>query len=73
MCLAIPSKVLQIENGKAELDVMGEKSVARLDPTNSVKPTVGDWVIVQFGMVTRVIDEKSARESLKEWESLAEL
>ena len=73
MCLAVPSKVLEVKNGKAVLDVMGDKSMVSLDPSNSVRPSPGDWVIVQFGMVTRIIDEKSAKESLKEWESLADL
>lgn len=73
MCLAVPSKVIGFRENMVELDVMGERSFARIDPTNSVKPSLGDWVIVQFGMVTQVIDEKSARQSLKEWESLAGL
>lgn len=67
MCLAVPAKVTGIKGGTAHLDVLGSKMSAKID---LLRPKVGDFVLVQFGTVTEIMDKKSAEESLEAWKSL---
>ncbi|MBW1777124.1 MAG: HypC/HybG/HupF family hydrogenase formation chaperone [Deltaproteobacteria bacterium] len=63
MCLAIPSKIVAIENEMAVLDVDGVKRKASLLLLDA--PRVGDWVIVHAGFAIQKIDETAARETLE--------
>jgi len=65
MCLAIPGKILSVEGSVGEVDFMGTKRNVRLD---LVDAGVGDYVIVHVGMAIEVIDEESAKESIKLFE-----
>lgn len=63
MCLAIPSKILDIRDGVAIIDVDGvkqETSVLLLED-----PKVGDYVIVHAGFAIHKIDEEEATETLR--------
>ena len=62
MCLAIPSRVVKIENDMAVIDVDGVRREASLLLLED--PQVGDWVIVHAGFAIHKIDEIAARESL---------
>lgn len=63
MCLAIPSRIVDIENHMAVIDVDGvQRKVSLLLVEN---PQVGDWVIVHAGFAIQIIDEEVARESLQ--------
>jgi len=72
MCLAIPSKVLSIdENNMAEVDTLGVKRRVSLDLVpEEVK--VGDYVLIHVGYAMGKIDEKEALESLEVYKMLAE-
>jgi len=72
MCLAIPSKVLSIdENNIAEVDTLGVKRKVSLDLIQEeVKP--GDFVLIHVGYAMSKIDEKAALESLEVYKMLAE-
>ena len=63
MCLAIPSKVIDIENGMATIDVDGVRRVASLMLLEDA--VVGDYVIVHAGFAIQKLDEVAAAESLK--------
>jgi hydrogenase expression/formation protein HypC len=63
MCLAIPSKVVHIENEMATIDVEGAKRKASLLLLEDVE--VGNWVIVHAGFAIHKIDEADAMESLR--------
>ena len=63
MCLAIPSKIVKIENNVATIDVEGVKREASLLLLDD--PKVGDYVIVHAGFAIHKIDEAEAMESLK--------
>jgi hydrogenase expression/formation protein HypC len=65
MCLAIPGKVLEIDGNVGEVDFMGTRRKVRLD---LVDARVGDYVIVHVGSAIEVIDEESAKESIKLFE-----
>lgn len=63
MCLAIPSKVIAINNNVARLETLGVQREASLDLMGeSVK--VGDYVLLHIGYVMSKIDEKEALESI---------
>ncbi|MCX8026434.1 MAG: HypC/HybG/HupF family hydrogenase formation chaperone [Thermodesulfovibrionales bacterium] len=71
MCLAIPSKIISIDNLMATVDVMG----ARRDVSLILLPEeadVGDYVLVHAGFALQKIDEETAQESLKLWREYAE-
>ena len=63
MCLAIPSKIVKIENNVATIDVDGVQREASLLLIEN--PEVGDYVIVHAGFAINKINEEDALESLK--------
>jgi hydrogenase expression/formation protein HypC len=63
MCLAIPSRIIEINNGMAVVDVEGVRREASLLLLEH--PKVGDYVIVHAGFAIHTIDEEEARETLK--------
>lgn len=63
MCLAIPSKIVEINDQMAVIDVDGvqrECSLLMLED-----PKIGEYVIVHAGFAIHKIDEQSAMESLQ--------
>jgi hydrogenase expression/formation protein HypC len=63
MCLAIPSKIIKIENGMATIDVDGVQRKTSLLLVEDA--AVGDYVIVHAGFALHKIDEAAAMESLR--------
>lgn len=63
MCLAIPSKIVEIDDNIGTIDVDGVKRKASLLLLEEAK--VGDYVIVHAGFAIHKIDEQAAMESLK--------
>lgn len=63
MCLAIPSRVVSIENEMAVIDVDGVKRTASLLLVPDA--VVGDYVIVHAGFAIHKLDEQTALESLE--------
>ena len=63
MCLAIPCKIIEIDNSMAVIDVDGVKGEASLLLIED--PKVGEYVIVHAGFAIQKMDEKEATESLK--------
>ena len=63
MCLAIPSKIVKIENGVGIIDVDGVQRTASLLLVEDA--VVGDYVIVHAGFALHKIDEADAMESLR--------
>lgn len=62
MCLAIPSRIIKIENNMATIDVEGVKREASLMLLEDAR--VGDYVIVHAGFAIQKLDEAAARETL---------
>ena len=62
MCLAIPSKIVKMENNMATIDVDGVKREASLLLLEDAK--IGDYVIVHAGFAINKIDEAAAIETL---------
>ena len=63
MCLAIPSKIIAVEDGIGTIDVDGVRRKVSLMLLE--EPQVGDWVIVHAGFALHRIDEQTAMESLR--------
>ncbi len=63
MCLAIPSKIVKIEDNMATIDVDGVTRKVSLLLLED--PKVGDYVIVHAGFAIHKIDEEAAMESIK--------
>ncbi|GAA8519382.1 HypC/HybG/HupF family hydrogenase formation chaperone [Helicobacter pylori] len=69
MCLAIPSKVIAINNNVVLLETLGVQREASLDLMGeSVK--VGDYVLLHIGYVMSKIDEKEALESIELYQEM---
>jgi len=62
MCLAIPSRIIKIENNMATIDVEGVQREASLLLLEDAR--VGDYVIVHAGFAIQRLDEAAARETL---------
>jgi hydrogenase expression/formation protein HypC len=63
MCLAIPSKIVKIEDGIGIIDVDGVQRRTSLLLVEDAM--VGDYVIVHAGFALHKIDEVDAKESLR--------
>ncbi|WP_187869591.1 HypC/HybG/HupF family hydrogenase formation chaperone [Helicobacter pylori] len=69
MCLAIPSKVMAINDNVVLLETLGVQREASLDLMGeSVK--VGDYVLLHIGYVMSKIDEKEALESIELYQEM---
>ena len=63
MCIAIPSKIVRIENNTATIEMDGvlrDVSLLLLED-----PRVGDYVLVHAGFAIQKVEQESAREALE--------
>ena len=63
MCLAIPSKIIAIDNGMGTVDVDGVRRDVSLLMLEDAK--IGEYVIVHAGFAIHKINEEDAMESLR--------
>jgi hydrogenase expression/formation protein HypC len=63
MCLAIPAKILKIENNLAHIDMGGVKRQADIRMIDNIK--VGEYVLIHAGFAIERIGEKEAEETLQ--------
>lgn len=68
MCLAIPAKVLSIEESTAKVDF--GSGVTREVNIMLVDAEVGEYVLVHAGYAIETIDEKAALETLELWNQI---
>jgi hydrogenase expression/formation protein HypC len=72
MCLAVPLRVIQIENQIATVDLYGAKQeVSLLILPEEVK--IGDYVLVHAGFAIQKLDEEAAMETLSLLREMAEM
>ena len=62
MCLAIPARVVAIDESNATVDLAGVRKVISIALVPEV--TVGDYVIVHVGFAIGVIDPDEAQRTL---------
>ena len=71
MCLAIPYKVLEVnENGRAEIEVGGTRQQISTLLVPEVK--AGDYVLAYLGFATAKIEEDEAIEVMRLYQEIAE-
>jgi len=70
LCLAIPAKILEINNDVAKVD-FGQR-VVREANIMLVDAKVGDYVLIHAGYAIEKLDQKAAEESLKTWRQVLE-
>ena len=68
MCLAVPARIVELEEDRATVDAMGNRWHARTTLLPDVK--IGDMVLVHAGFAISIVDEEEAK---KTWELLAQL
>lgn len=70
MCLAIPAKIVTIEEDEAKVDfgngVLREVNIAL------VEARVGDYVLVHAGFAIQILSEEEAEETLRLWNEILE-
>ncbi len=71
MCLSVPSKIVSINDGMAEVEVSGTivKASLQLLP----EAGVGDYVLVHAGFAIQLLDEDEALETLRMLEEIDEI
>ncbi len=69
MCLAVPAKIVKLEDTIATLDMDGNTTEADVSLVPEVE--VGDYVIVHAGLAIQKYDEQEALETLKLLRELA--
>ena len=68
MCLAVPSKIIEINDNVAKVDVDGvvrETSIMLMDDVK-----IGDYVIVHAGFAINKIDEQVALQTLEDMRTI---
>lgn len=72
MCLAVPSKVLELREGNtAVVEAFGTRRLISLDLLQD-SVSVGDWVLVHVGFAIQKLDEEYALKTLELFEELLE-
>jgi hydrogenase expression/formation protein HypC len=68
MCLAVPARIVELEEDRAVVDAMGNRWKAKTTLLPEAK--LGDIVLVHAGFAISQVDEEEAR---KTWELFAEM
>lgn len=70
MCLAVPGKVIEINESKAAIEVGNVKREVFIQLVPDVK--LGDYVLVHAGCAIEIVDEEEALKTLDILKELAE-
>ena len=74
MCLAVPGKIIAVQQGDGELERIGTVDFqgSRMDVSLVMTPDAqpGDWVLVHAGFALNTLDEA---EALETWKYLEEI
>ena len=68
MCLAIPARIVELQDDRAMVDAMGNRFKAKTTLLPDAK--LGDVVLVHAGFAIARVDEEEAR---KTWQLFAEI
>lgn len=70
MCLAIPGKILEINENSAVIDFDGIKQNVIIALIQN--PEIGKYVIIHAGYAIEQINEEEAMEAIAQWKEIAE-
>ncbi len=68
MCLAIPGQIKSIDGHKVLVQYPSEERIV-LNGDEPIK--IGDYVLVQMGIILQIIPEKDAKVSWDAWKSVS--
>jgi hydrogenase expression/formation protein HypC len=68
MCLAIPARIVELEQDIAVVDAMGNRYKAKTTLLPEAK--LGDLVLIHAGFAISLVDEEEAK---KTWQLIAEI
>ena len=68
MCLAIPAKIIELNDDKATVDAMGNRYNAKTTFLPEAK--LGDIVLVHAGFAITIVDKEEAK---KTWQLFSEI
>ena len=68
MCLAVPARIIEMEDDKAVVDAMGNRWSVRTTLIPGVK--IGEIVLIHAGFAITTLDEEEAKET---WELFKEV
>ncbi len=66
MCLAIPGQIINIAGRKATIKYPNVINYALISDENV---SVGDWVLVQMGIIIQKLDANEADKRISSWQS----
>ncbi|MEN2986575.1 MAG: HypC/HybG/HupF family hydrogenase formation chaperone [Thermodesulfovibrionaceae bacterium] len=69
MCLAVPSKIVEIDGSMATVDVMGLRKQISIILLPE-EPKIGDYVLVHAGFAINKMEPQEALEVLKLYEKI---
>ena len=70
MCLAIPGKIIEIDQNTALVDFDGIKQNVIIALIQN--PEIGKYVIVHAGYAIEQMNENDALDAIKQWKEIAE-
>ncbi|MBN1508942.1 MAG: HypC/HybG/HupF family hydrogenase formation chaperone [Sedimentisphaerales bacterium] len=68
MCLAVPARIVELEDDRAVVDAMGNRWKAKTTLLPGAK--LGDVVLIHAGFAIATVDEEEAKRT---WELFAEI
>jgi len=68
MCLAIPARIVELEEDRAVVDAMGNRWKAKTTLLPEAK--LGDLVLIHAGFAISLVDEEEAKRT---WQLIAEI
>lgn len=68
MCLAVPARIVELEEDRAVVDAMGNRWKAKTTLLPEAK--LGDLVLIHAGFAISLVDEEEAK---KTWQLIAEI
>ncbi len=71
MCLGLPAKVVNIDGGSAEVEMMGVINKISVELLENVK--VGDYVLVHAGCAIEIVDQDEAARTIDIFNEIREL
>jgi len=70
MCLAIPAKVIKIENNSAEVETLGVTKTVDITLIPEVKQD--DYVLVHAGFAIQIVEKEDALAAQGYWKEFAD-
>ena len=70
MCLAVPSRIVEIKGTRAKVELSGNSREADLSLIEDAQ--IGDWVLVHAGFAIEKLEPEDAEETLKMFSEFAE-